>query len=215
MRNTRWRTTAVAAALLGASVACGVGAALPARAKEPVTAQRRARFLCMGVLEGLLEDNVPDDVVASVLEKADKDGYRNFVYGCPVCAPVIEAFRCYAMRVEPGGWYYQNKGDPYAANPGGTVLPADLLAGLRAGKREERLAAMEGLVARYVQRRFEMQRFSAEERNAMQEAMKLGRKEGMGFLKSSDGREKDRTGMGTCPSCDGANDWGGVGPVAK
>ncbi|MCK6482142.1 MAG: hypothetical protein L6R43_18940, partial [Planctomycetes bacterium] len=142
------------------------------------------------------EDGVPDTAVEMVLQKDAGGRYRNFVYACPVCTPVLEAFRAYALRKE---YQYGRKGDAYRADAvAEAVRPA--VARLEDGDIRARGAALQSLVERAVSRGMERRRLAGEERSRLQEALKIGMKRGTESLRSgaSPGFAHD-----ACPSCDG------------
>ena len=65
------------------------------------------RMIFYAVLEGLYEDGVSNEAVDIVLLKDPTSGsYAHFVYGCPICAPTIDAFRMYRARPQ----FYSRKG---------------------------------------------------------------------------------------------------------
>jgi hypothetical protein len=192
----RWIAAAGMAVALGAAAA-----ALPASSEggSPELGLESNRFLFFATLEGLCEDGLSDAAVKAVLEKDEKGHYRNFVYACPVCSPVVEGFRAYAMRNQ---FYYSRKGDPLApwydeSNPSPL---ANLEARLTGTDATARGKALHDLVERYVQRRMDRLRLRDDERAAWRQLLQIGRKKGMGFLGQSEGFQHK-----SCPSCDGAS----------
>ena len=154
------------------------------------------RFLFFATLEGACEDALSEDAVKVILEKDEKGHYRHFVYACPVCSPVVEGLRAYAMRQE---FYYSRKGDPMVddSRPSAVV---DMAGRLVNGEAAAKGAALKFLVERWVNRRMDRLRLTEAERAEWLQAMKIGRKKGMGSLPQSAGFEHK-----SCPSCDGAS----------
>jgi len=152
----------------------------PAPVRETTDAER-SRFLYFAVLEGLWEDG-PDPALFKPLLDAPRD---HFVPKCPVCTPVSHAFRMYVEMP-----------DVPVFDARGRVFPKELAEKLKSPKRELRLAALEAMVAVYVQRRFERSSMSAAERAGMRLAIEAAKKDGMAQLGADFGL--------TCPSCSGA-----------
>jgi hypothetical protein len=188
----RWIATAAAVGALGLGTAFAAAGGGEAAGIEPGGAEF-GRFLFFATLEGACEDGLPDKALPAILETDEKGRYRNFVYACPVCSPVVEGLRCYGMRDK---YYYSRKGDPLtgdATSPEVAALVGQLkVPGTRG-------IAIHDLVQRWVRRRMDRLRFDEKERNAWKQAMEIGRKKGMGVLPSSEGFQ-----FKSCPSCDGA-----------
>jgi hypothetical protein len=151
------------------------------------------RFLFLAVLEGLLEEGVSDEAVVKILETDARGAYVNFVYACPICTPVVEAFRVYQRRRD---WQFGRKGDPYGMGSG---LPGDLAAALGGGDRAKRREAMQKLVGRFVERRMARTVMRPTEKEALKQAIAEGRKMGGDQLPGQAYLE-----MKECPSCEGA-----------
>ena len=193
MRGWIVAAVAVAAAALGGVVAARAGGG--GSGIEPGGGTWN-RFLFFATLEGACEDGISGDAVKAILEKDGKGHYRHFVYGCPVCSPVVEGVRAYGMR---GEFYYSRKGDPLVAEVSPAPVAA-LAARLADGEPRSRGAALRDLVERWVNRRMDRLRLTEPERAEWRQAMQIGRKKGMGALPASEGFEH-----GSCPSCDGAS----------
>jgi hypothetical protein len=194
----RWTAGAAAVGALGLAAAMGAAAGEGAKARFPERDPSLDRFLFFATLEGLCEDSMPDDAVKAALEKDAKGRYRNFVYACPVCSPVVEAFRAYAMRWE---FYFSRKGDPLtpwtgADNPSPVADIAARLAGADPGARG---AALHDFVGRCVERRLERLRLTPEETARWRQWFAEARKKGMAALPRSEGFQHK-----SCPSCDGS-----------
>jgi hypothetical protein len=190
----RWIATAAAVGALGLGAAFAAAGGGGTPEVEP-GGPEFARFLFFATLEGACEDALPDAALQPILETDGKGRYRNFVYACPVCSPVLEGLRAYGMREK---FYYSRKGDPLA---GGTV-PAPVAAMVaRLEAPGTRGGALHDLVQRWVTRRMDRLRFTDGERAAWRQALAIGRKKGMSLLPQSEG-----FGFKSCPSCDGASD---------
>jgi hypothetical protein len=197
------RRTVMAAAL---AAALGAAAAFAGEADPPVVepgGPEFARFLFFATLEGACEDAVPDAAVEAFLEKDEKGRYRNFVYACPVCSPVLEGLRCYGMRDR---FYYSRKGDPLLPGAGAGPSPVAALVA-RLDTPKDRGTALHDLLQRWIDRRIERLRLTDPERKAWRQAMAIGRKKGMGVLDSSEGFAHK-----SCPSCDAAGGCPFEGP---
>lgn len=158
------------------------GAKVPAPAPEP----NLNRVLFFATLEGLCEEGVPDAAVQAVLEKDGEGRYRHFVYACPVCSPVVEGFRAYALRRD---FYYGRKGDPLLAKEGdGKAFVADPAA------------ALHDFVERCVARQVASRRLTEKEASELKMAITIGMKKGNSLLPSSGGFAHK-----SCPSCDGGS----------
>lgn len=169
-------------------------AASPAAAPKPSFEQ----FLFFATLQGLCEDAIPEAAVEAALETDAKGNHVNFVYGCPVCLPVVEAFRAFALRPK----FLLSRKGPGAYLGGGEDEASSALAARLAGEdRTARGAALHGLVERWTKRHLDRLRLTEEERAQWRQSFAEGRKKGMGFLPKSEG-----FGFKSCPSCDGAAD---------
>lgn len=150
----------------------------------------RTRFLFAAVVEGLAEDGF-DPALAGIIGENPK---KWFVPNCPVCEPVHLAFQAYKTSCDR--WWL--KGDPWS----GSRVPPATMEALRDTDVTVRHKAFEGLIERYVRRRFDRFKMSGTERDRMEELLKMGMKEGLEFLKKSGGEDKFPV---SCPSCEGAN----------
>ncbi|MEE8105366.1 MAG: hypothetical protein V3T86_07515 [Planctomycetota bacterium] len=150
------------------------------------------------VLEGLYTDGVGNDDVDRILEK-DDNGYTNFVYGCPICMPALDALRVYRARPK----FYSRKGDPDTFGKGLDEATRKRLA----GRPADRLAAIETLTKRWVNRRLKSMRLTESEQRDWRQRITEGRKRGMQLLNESRrngqaGAYEQRKG---CALCDGAS----------
>jgi hypothetical protein len=193
------RTGALAAAAIVAAAAglaaAGAGEDRPPR--FPEGPPDLDRFLFFATLEGLREDRLPDAAVEKVLEKDGNGRYRNFVYACPICTPVVEGFRAWALRREIS---YARKGDAWLGDGRVADGAADLAARIAGDGARARGAALQEFVDRCVERRCERLRLTEEEIAWWRTRFADGRKKGMSVLRDSEGFAHE-----SCPSCDGAN----------
>src|SRR5205085_530129 len=99
------------------------------------------KMVFFAVLEGLYEEGVSSDAVDSVVGKS-KDGKteikQTFVFECPLCHPVYEAFRAYQQRP-----LFRDKGNAF-----GKGLDEKLETQLRDKNRLTRQGALQTLVHR-------------------------------------------------------------------
>ncbi len=201
MRRTSWL-----AAVLTVLALCAVLGARHSFAKEeprpvPEGAEFQ-RFLFAATLEGALEDGLPDELARVVLEQDAEGRYRNFVYACPVCTPVIAGLLAFGLR---GEYEYSVKGELFFDT---SRVPERIVAELRSASIAERRLGVEHLVDRWVRRRVELLRLDDAERALWRDAMERGRKKGMAMLEkqhAADGSGPNDD-METCPNCDGSVD---------
>src|SRR5690349_12132114 len=170
---------ALAAAVL--ALACvGDGGGKPAL---PAPEEDLDGFLFLATFQELRAEGPPADALAKVLEQDAEGRYLHFVYACPVCSPVVEAFRAFAMRDR---FYFGRKGDPLVPEAGdGKALLADPAA------------ALHDLVERAVARRVAELRMTDAEAARLRVRLAEGRKKGMSILNASKGFAHK-----SCPSCD-------------
>jgi hypothetical protein len=150
-------------------------------------------FIFFAVLEGLFADGVGNDLATKVLERDEKipGGHANFVYACPICRPTIEAFRAHLARRE---FEYGRKGDMI----GPSKVPAEISKALLEGSAEDRRAALQKLITKYIQARMDLLRLTAEERGIWNAVLENRRAMGTQTLKTLKLPWKG------CPSCEGA-----------
>ena len=170
------------ALFLLALVSCGPADPAPqAQADRSLTPDDRMRFLAAAIFEGLHED-WPD-----VLPLQDLLDHRDtyFVLKCPTCAAVAGGIDAYLHFRSTAVWPYQGKD-----------FPKELADGLRNPDRPARLKAIEGLVKRYVDRRFGQVPMRPGEKEQMRALLEEGKRFGMSAKEEGFGD--------FCPSCSGA-----------
>lgn len=134
------------------------------------------RFVFYAVLEGCYEDGLSSNDVARVLMQREGEFYYHFIYSCPLCTPALHAFNVY--RSQPP--FVGMKNPTPTFGPG---LEPELKKELYSGKTEERLAAINTLVQRWIKRRMTMLRLTPDERAQLQKDLEEMRKKGMEALR--------------------------------
>lgn len=163
---------------------------------SPVSSSERTRFLFHGVFEGLVEDGAQAELVDRILDKKDEW----FVPKCPICVSVHAAFRAYSSYARDNGWKSPRKdGLPPFFGDG---FPKETVEALKSDDTKTRHQAFEKLVHKYVGQRFARLKMTQEERDRMQEALKIGMKEGTEAMKRT---KTEELFPASCPSCEGAN----------
>jgi hypothetical protein len=174
---------------MAAAIAAG-GAGFFAMQDRETAPIDRTRFLFAAVIEGLTEDGFDPKLAGEIGD----NGHFWFVKSCPICEPVLLAFRAYKSSCDS----WRMKSEPWA----GSRVPTGTMEALRSPDTSTRHKAFESLVSKYVTARFERVKMTEEARNRMQESLKMGLKEGLTYLKKSGGEELFPA---SCPSCEGAN----------
>ncbi|MBL8756619.1 MAG: hypothetical protein JNK15_25210 [Planctomycetes bacterium] len=160
----------------------------------------------LAVLEELYREGVGnDDVDVFLLQDATTSGYVNFVYGCPLCLPAIDALRLYRGRPT----FYGLKGEPDTFGDG---LPAREREALRSGDVQDRLGVVQAFMQRAMQRKLASMRLTSEEHRAWQLALHEMREKGSMMLKGAQqagaaGVLRDATGCAVCDGMDAAGSW--------
>jgi hypothetical protein len=188
------------------------------------------RLVFFAVLEGLFLDGVQDAVVAAVLDERPEENAVDvatsdpraawharldrtlFVPGCQLCAPVHAAFSTYRARGSFGLKPPSGPGRTRDAFGGG--LPEDVAGRLTHADRAVRVAALQTVVARWVDEALDRRCVPAHERAALALWMRDARERGMEQLRAM---QRDRPALlaswPACASCDGAAagvlDWPG------
>ena len=195
--------------VLGLIVAlCQLSSADPPKAQAPSSEPAKAppdwkedpvcKMVFFAVLEGLYEDGVSTEAAASVVGRA-KDGKaeirRTFVFQCPLCHPVYEAFRAYQQRPA-----FRDKGDTF-----GKGIDAKLEAGLRSEDLLTRQRALQELVQRWVERRLNGMGLSPEQKSDWARRLKERSGEGNARLDQLKGTDAwyRLWGYGFCAACAG------------
>ncbi len=157
------------------------------------------RMVFFAVLEGLYTDGVPNEVVDLITPREGDAVRHSFVIECPLCHPVLEAFRLYQSR-RP---FAQDKGDTF----GKVEIKPALLAALKNESVFTRIQAMGSLVQPWIERRLALMRLDAKEMAEWKAKLLARAKEGgelFNRLKREKGTsyEKDWQFYGGCQACE-------------
>lgn len=156
------------------------------------------QLMFFAVSEGLYREGVANEDVDIILTQVKGEngelGYMNFVYGCGLCTPSLNAFRNYRQRLP----FYGSK--THGTNFG-KGLRKDDRAKLRGEKPQERLDCLQGMIRRWVKERLDRKRLTAAEKQHFQLGLAQLRKEAMVFLKDSQSPYASTT---KCAVCEGA-----------
>lgn len=177
---------------------------LPVQAGNSWFEEEGSQLVFFSVLEGLYRDGVSQETVKALLPEGQREMTHSFVYACPLCHPTFEAFRIYSMR-KP---YHGPKGD--AVDTFGKGLNAAQKVQLKSKDPNERRAALQSLIDRWVGQRLDLMRLSNDERLEIAAKIKKLKEAGERTLKGFQaGRNGDYfkdiyDGWETCPSCDGS-----------
>lgn len=155
------------------------------------------RQIFYAALEGLYADGVDNGTVDRVLAAEDGE-WRHFVYGCPTCVYVLEAFRHY--RARPDFVSFKHGGNTW----GEGLADAERRA-FASEDLQVRLQALHDLVASWLDRRMDLLRLTDAERQRWESELQERSKKGMEMLYTFQeaGRMK-AWGDAKCPSCEGA-----------
>lgn len=136
------------------------------------------RFIFYAVLEGCYEDGLSTADVSQILLRRSNEAYFHFIYSCPICTPTIDALETYRSRPAE---FYSLKSE---ASTFGEGLTPDLTKQLYSKVPENRLAAINTLLQRWIARRFSQLALSDTERAQLHQAIEEKRKKGAQALKS-------------------------------
>jgi hypothetical protein len=166
-------------------------------AAEPRRKVDMGHEIFYATLEGLYVDGVDNGTVDRVLA-ADDGEWQHFVYGCPTCIYVLEAFRHY--RARPDFVSFKHGGNTW----GKGLSDAERRA-FRSDDLKVRLQALHELVQSWLDRRMDLLRLTDDERRRWGGELRERSKKGMELLRSMQeaGRMK-AWGDTDCPSCEGA-----------
>jgi hypothetical protein len=159
------------------------------------------KVVFFAVLEGLYEDGVSSEAADNVVGKT-KDGKgeikQTFVFACPLCHPVYEAFRAYQQRPT-----FRDKGDTF-----GKGIDPRLETDLRARDLLTRQGALQTLVHRWVERRLNGMGLSEVQKKDWARRLEERSNQGgelLETLKQSDPWYRG-WGYGFCAACRGCTD---------
>ena len=137
------------------------------------------RFIFYAVLEGCFDDGLtPEDVSQILLHRPNENAYFHFIYACPICTATIQALQTYQSKPER---FYGVKN---ARGTFGAGLSAELKQQLYSHNANDRLAAINSLIQRWISARMSLLGLSDEQRAQLQSALEEKRKEGMSMLET-------------------------------
>jgi len=165
--------------------------------QQPRRAFDMGHEIFYAVLEGLYADGVDNGTVDRILA-ADDGEWRHFVYGCPTCIYVLEAFRHY--RARPDFVSFKHGGNTW----GNGLSDAEKQA-FASEDLKVRLEALHELVENWLDRRMDLLRLRDQERREWQSQLNERSKKGMALLRSfQEAGRMQAWGDAECPSCEGA-----------
>lgn len=182
----------------------GAPAAPSAAAGDESPAARRLRYdreIFGAVLAGLYRDGVANEVVDAVTTIDGATRWpAHFVYACPICMPVFDAFRAY--RARPAFF-----GDKQQRDTFGPGLSAAETAALGGADPKAVQAALQTLVQRWLVERQHELRLSPGERAEWADEMERRRLKGTEYLTvyRQQGLGGNFAWMEACPLCEAAN----------
>ncbi len=174
--------------------------------KNPRPMESVDALVFFAVLEGLYVEGAASKDVEVILERRKMagglEGFVNFVYGCPLCIPALNALTVYRQRAK----FPNAKG---ATDTFGRGLAKDIRDGLHSAEPLVRLSTIQRLVDRWVHQRLESKRLTEAERAKYQVTLEEYRKKGAGMLANAEGTGNTVfAGTDRCAICDGAVDAG-------
>jgi hypothetical protein len=159
------------------------------------------KMVFFAVLEGLYEDGVSNEAADNIVGKT-KDGKaeirHTFVFECPLCHPVYEAFRLYQQRPE-----FRDSGNAF-----GKGIDPKLETSLRSTVLRTRQGALQVLVHRWVERRLSQMGLTAEQKQDWARRLEERSKQGDERLRKLRGTDPwyQLWGYGFCAACRGCTD---------
>lgn len=172
-----------------------LGVASPTLGQPPGKAEFE-RFMFFATLEGLYQLSLPDETVDELLKIDPATGRPlYFVYACPICHPVYNAFKLYRSRpVFLGDKARRRDFSPYPrkSNP--------MVEALASSDRKQRALALQALVEELVSRKLSSMRLTSAERAQWEKLVKAASDEGGQKLAEY---PDQKSWMEKCPSCTG------------
>ena len=145
---------------------------------EGIKIDPASRFIFYSVLEGLYEEGLSNADVDQILMKKEGQTYFHFILSCPVCTATIWGLESYRGRPQQ---FYSIKS---AASTFGPGLSPEMHDQLYSDKPRERLAAINGLVKKWMDQRITRMNLPENERSTLLEELGKLRKSGMDALES-------------------------------
>lgn len=173
--------------------------------KDPV-----CKAVFFGVLEGLYNDGVADDVVDNIIgarsdltdtKKLKERMKRSFVMDCPLCQPTFEAFLAYQNRPT-----FNDGSDERSFGDG---LDDETRTGLLSDQTQSRLTALKPVVQKWIKAKFEQTNLSPTEIEQWKTISRNRFAEGKSKLIKliTDGNEyREWSGYWGCAACNGMQD---------
>jgi hypothetical protein len=159
------------------------------------------RTLFFAVFEGLYEDGLSnEDVDRILMPEQGTTQPMHFIYGCPICDPALDALRAY--RARPKLHYKNLNNDSFGQGPDPAVSKA-----LASDDFKTRFDAIQKLIQRWVSRRLDLMRLTAQERAQWALAIADMKKKGEAMLQAevAAGRAGPRAQAKGCSICNGAD----------
>ena len=184
-------------------LALGVACSAPPGPPPRLEVEDAQQLVFFAVVEGLYRDGVSTEVAEGLARIDPETGLPdNFVYGCPLCHPVLDAFRLYAGRPE----FYASKRH---ADSFGNGLDEAAKRRLSGPSQQERLETLRVLVERWVDERFASTVMAKAQRRELRDLISEMRRKGMARLEayqeSGEGTQFEHyAAWEACPSCDGS-----------
>lgn len=174
-----------------------------------MSAARRSveQVLFHAVLEGLYTEGVSSDVVDAILVTDGTMGWqRHFIAGCPICSPCLDAFRLYAARPA----FSSSKIHRDTFGPG---LAQPLRSALLGEDDVARQEALSTLIARWLERRIELEQLEGAALANLREDLKRGSEQGEALLASymqQPNLAAVYAHLSSCPWCAGGSNSTGI-----
>ncbi len=156
------------------------------------------QLMFFAVSEGLYREGVKNDDVDIILAQAEGEGgtlaYVNFVYGCGLCTPSLNAFRNYRERQ----LFFASK--THARSFGKGLGKVERVR-LRSKDPQVRLNCLQGMIQRWIKQRLDSKRLTAVEKRHYRIGLSRLRKDAMLFLKAPKSLYGSKA---KCAVCEGA-----------
>lgn len=173
--------------------------AAPARA-ESWPDRDVQKFVFISVLDGLFELGLPDEVVDKILTVDDKGRPLSFIWECPICHPVYDAFKTYRSRS-------QFLGRPAGERDFAVKATPEQLAELSQDDPLARTSAVGRLVRTLIQDGIARARWNEAERADWTARIQKAEKEGQRQLRQRQAEGvKVYEAMWSCKMCDAASE---------
>ena len=178
--------TIVSGIVLGLLVLTALPAEEPASSVEDKRFGPTYQFVFFSVLEGLYREGATQtDVQRVLMKRSAEHGYEHFIYGCPICTPVLLAFQLYEKRPAFGMYKPISPTDHKHFNATfGTGFSEPIQRGLHSDQAAVRLETLHHLIAKWTNDRMAAMDLPQAQREALQKQLEEGRKQGMKTLET-------------------------------